>query len=292
MANWCMNTVKFYGDEQQIKELKSLFRKLARIGKKTSCGQRPDFATGKEPSFFDIMVSAKEKNRICYYSKRVPNNAVLKEVADHFKLDFINTYAEPEMEFYGEASYKNGVLRIIRLDTYDKRLLNYDREQGGYVYEGQVYDDEWPVCVKLVERKKAFVNYDISMLELFDRENAHLTNEEIGELHFQDENDISIEGMTEFYGYTPKGLDLLAKYAEQANFTNARAVFNSLDKDQVDDIQRYVSETFQYLEPAYYKNYEYVAMQFIHFLLKERDERQRDLPEDISPEQWLRKLGR
>lgn len=66
----------------------------------------------------------------------------------------MNAYAEPEMEFYGEASYKNGILRTVRLDTYDKKLKNYDREQGGYVYEGQVYDDEWPVSVKLVERKK------------------------------------------------------------------------------------------------------------------------------------------
>lgn len=112
------------------------------------------------------------------------------------------------------------------------------------------------------------MNYEISKLELFDRENEHLTNEEIGELHFQDENDISIDGMTEFYGYTPKGLDLLVKYGEQANFTDARVVFNSLDQNHIDDIQRYVSETFQYMEPTYYKNHKYIALPFIYRLLK------------------------
>ena len=138
MANWCDNTVRFSGDEKQLKHRYILlFRRLGQKGKKEMLGQMPNFISKKKSHFFDISV---KNDTVCYVTKWTPNNDVLKEIADHFELDFTNRYDELANGIFGEASCQNGIILDIQLDLLDFQAYDYDKELLAYVYEGNSYE--------------------------------------------------------------------------------------------------------------------------------------------------------
>ena len=256
MANWCENTVRFSGDEKRLKQLISLFRKLGRKGKKEMLGQMPNFISKEKPHFFDILVKS---DTIYYTTKWDPNNDVLKEIADHFQLDFTNRYDELGMGIFGEASYQNGNLLIVQLDPVDFQAYHYDKELLAYVYEGNSYEFEWPIFEKLLEMRKEEINQSLNLI---------LSGEQPEELLFKSTSQISLNELAVLYeDMTPA--DIVLKFAEHKNFDAAREAFQSWAEESIIRMANYLNLSFRHEEELYSTKDKYIAMSFLKQLISE-----------------------
>lgn len=152
MANWCSNTVEFIGEHSQFEELETLFKAMAKKEKKEERGQLPPFAAGDRGFLFDIRW---EEGILYYETKWSPNTAVITAIADHFKVGFTHSYAEPGNCVFGEASYRDGELTAVDLDFDDIAQYEYDEESNTYRFENQNYECSEEIQEILLERKKA-----------------------------------------------------------------------------------------------------------------------------------------
>lgn len=107
MANWCSNIVTFHGDKIQVNRTMFLFKQLERKEEAENKGQLPDFISAEDGYFFEIWTLA---NILNYETRWSPNTDVLKQVADHFKVEFLYEYVEPMNGIHGKIAYRNGVL--------------------------------------------------------------------------------------------------------------------------------------------------------------------------------------
>lgn len=107
MANWCSNIVSFHGERIRVNRTMFLFRQLARKAKAGDKGQLPDFITAGDGYFFELWTLS---NVLNYETRWSPNTDVLKQVADHFGVEFSYEYVEPMNSIHGKITYRNGVL--------------------------------------------------------------------------------------------------------------------------------------------------------------------------------------
>jgi hypothetical protein len=152
MANWCSNTVEFIGEHSQFEYLKILFEAMASKEKKEEKGQLPAFTHFDSGFLFDIRW---EDGVLNYETKWAPNIEVLVAIADHFKVGFIYSYAEPGMSIFGETTYKDGILTDTYLDDDDTGQYEYDELADTYRFENQDYESSDEILDILLERKKA-----------------------------------------------------------------------------------------------------------------------------------------
>jgi hypothetical protein len=256
MANWCENTVKFSGDENRLKQLISLFTRLGRKGKKETLGQLPKFISKEKPHFVDISV----KSETIYYStKWNPNNEVLKEIADHFQLDFNNRYDELQMGIFGEASYQNGILLDVKLDPVDFQAYHYDKELLAYLYEGNSYEFEWPIFEKLLEKRKEEIKQSL---------NLTASGQLPEELVFKSTSKISLNELIGLYEELTPG-DIVLKFAEHKNFDGARKAFQSWDEEAITRMANHLNLSFRHEEELYSTKDKYIAMSFLKQLISE-----------------------
>jgi hypothetical protein len=109
MPNWCSNIVVFKGAPEKLREVKKLFANLILLEKAENSGQLPEFIKEEEGYFFELWMIA---NVINYETRWSPNTDIIKQVADHFEVDFIHQYAEPMNGIHGKVYYTDGVLQI------------------------------------------------------------------------------------------------------------------------------------------------------------------------------------
>jgi len=153
MANWCFNIVRFEGDEQALKDVEAFFISMAAKEKMENRGQLPAFSNNVSGGYFFY---TDYKDGVLYYeTKYCPNIEVLREVADHFKVGFTSDYSEIDLQVFGQATYKHGLLKDISLDPEDFNLFEYDQMENTWLFEGNsyVYDEE--ILEILLDRKKA-----------------------------------------------------------------------------------------------------------------------------------------
>jgi hypothetical protein len=263
MANWCDNTVKFSGDEKRLKQVHSLFRRLGRKGKKEMLGQMPNFVSKEKSHFFDISV---KNDTIFYVTKWKPNNDVLKEIADHFKLDFTNRYDELTMGIFGEASCQNGIMLDIQLDLLDFQAYDYDKELLAYVYEGNSYEFEWPIFELLLEKKKEQFEQGTNLIP---------SAKEAKELLFKSASHITLEELTAIYGEMTPG-DIVLKFAEHKNYDAAREAFQGWDERSIIEMDNFLIQGYRHEEELYSTRDKYIAMSFLKELINEWDTKHRE----------------
>lgn len=150
MATWCYNTVHFSGDEQTIKEIDLLFNKMKRYEDQTREGQLPTFIESDEGHFHYI---SNEDSSVNYETKYRQNTDILVQIADHFEVNFLYEYYEPEMWIYGQATYQEGVLSDICIDPEQTEDVEYLGLEG-YRFEGRSYETDMEIMELLLERKK------------------------------------------------------------------------------------------------------------------------------------------
>ncbi|MCH5684610.1 hypothetical protein LWM68_10240 [Niabella sp. W65] len=111
----------------------------------------PPFIEEDKDWFFAIRWEAEDT--LYYETKWLPNTEAVKQIAEHFKVDFSYEYEELGCLVYGKAIFENGNLTETCLDSQDFDSYELEEETDTYHFEGKEYDSEWEILETLLERK-------------------------------------------------------------------------------------------------------------------------------------------
>ena len=154
MANWCSNTVVFGGNPETIEQIKWLFQTMATQEQQEQKGQLPDFVNPKNGGyFFDLYLDNDNTEVFQYQTKWSPNIEIVQEIAERYKVDFVQDYEEMGNLIYGQARYYKGILQDIYLEDEDFEQYEYDEETDNYLFEGETYNNDTEILEMLLERK-------------------------------------------------------------------------------------------------------------------------------------------
>lgn len=154
MANWCNNWVVFEGTAEAIKQITQLFKSMAEQEQKDDCGQLPDFVQDTHGDYFYNISQDNESAGVFQYeTKWSPNTEAVKQIAEHFKVNFTQDYEELGCLVYGQAIFEDSILKDTCLDSQDFDSYELDEETDTYHFEGKQYDSEWEILDTLLERK-------------------------------------------------------------------------------------------------------------------------------------------
>lgn len=154
MANWCSNTVVFEGEPEAIKQIQQLFQAMKAKEEKDEQGQLPDFVPDTDGGyFFNIYWNEGDEGIYQYETKWSPNTEVLKNIAEYYKVDFVQDYEEMGNLVYGRTTFADKVLTDIYLDDEEFEQYEFDEETDNYQFEGETYDSDCEILETLLERK-------------------------------------------------------------------------------------------------------------------------------------------
>ncbi len=154
MANWCNNTVVFEGNPEAIEQIKWLFQAMAEKQEKEGCGQLPDFVNQNNGGYFFYIHLNDEDTCIFGYETRwSPNIEIVQEIAEHYKVDFVQDYEELGCCVFGRAIFENSELTDIYLEDEDFDQYEYDEEKDQWIFEGNIYGSDYEILEILLERK-------------------------------------------------------------------------------------------------------------------------------------------
>jgi len=154
MANWCSNTVVFGGNPETIEQIKWLFQTMATQEQQEQKGQLPDFVNQYNGGyFFDLYFGNDDTEVFQYQTKWSPNIEIVQEIAEHYKVDFVQDYEEMGNLVYGRAMFENSELTDIYLEVEDFDQYAYEDETEIYHFEGETYDSDSEILEILLERK-------------------------------------------------------------------------------------------------------------------------------------------
>ena len=154
MANWCSNTVVFEGSPEAIEQIKWLFQAMATKEQQEQKGQLPDFVNQHNGGyFFDLYLDNDNTEVFQYQTKWSPNIEIVQEIAERYKVDFVQDYEEMGNLIYGQARYYKGILQDIYLEDEDFEQYEYDEETDNYLFEGETYNNDTEILEMLLERK-------------------------------------------------------------------------------------------------------------------------------------------
>lgn len=158
MANWCSNTVVFEGKFEAIEQIQQLFKIMIEKQQQENCGQLPKFLDDtNEGWFFDIYQNDDVIGIYQYETKWSPNIEVVQKIAEHYKVDFVQEYAEVGNGIYGKATYSEGILDDVCLSDEDLEQYRYDEETDLYYFENAEYESDCEILEILLTRKLAFL---------------------------------------------------------------------------------------------------------------------------------------
>ena len=154
MANWCSNTVVFEGNPEAIEQIKWLFQAMATKEQQEQKGQLPDFVNQHNGGyFFDLYLDNDNTEVFQYQTKWSPNIEIVQEIAERYKVDFVQDYEEMGNLIYGQARYYKGILQDIYLEDEDFEQYEYDEETDNYLFEDETYNSDTEILEMLLERK-------------------------------------------------------------------------------------------------------------------------------------------
>ena len=154
MANWCSNTVVFEGNPETIEQIKWLFQTMATKEQQEQKGQLPEFVNQYNGGyFFDLYFDNEETTVFQYQTRWSPNIEIIQEIAEYYKVDFVQDYEEMGNLIYGQAIHHNEILQDIYLEDEDFEQYEYDEETDNYLFEGETYNNDTEILEMLLERK-------------------------------------------------------------------------------------------------------------------------------------------
>jgi len=154
MANWCSNTVAFEGKPEAIEQIQQLFKTMTEKQQQESCGQLPEFLDDTNGGwFFGIYQDDDITGIFQYETKWSPNIEVVQKIAKHYKVDFVQEYAEMGNGIYGKVTYSEGILDDVCLSDEDLKQYHYDEETDRYYFENEEYESDCEILEILLTRK-------------------------------------------------------------------------------------------------------------------------------------------
>ena len=154
MANWCSNTVVFEGNPETIEQIKWLFQAMAEKEQQEQKGQLPEFVNQYNGGyFFDLYFDNAETEVFQYQTKWSPNIEIIQEIAEYYKVDFVQDYEEMGNLVYGRAIFTDNQLTDIYLEDEEFDQYEHDDKTESYHFEGATYDNDSEILEILLERK-------------------------------------------------------------------------------------------------------------------------------------------
>ena len=80
---------------------------------------------------------------------------MLQNIADLYKVDFVQDYEEMGNLVYGRATYTDSIVEDIYLENDDFEAYQFDEETDTYHFEGEEYESDYEILETLLERKIA-----------------------------------------------------------------------------------------------------------------------------------------
>lgn len=149
MGNWCLNEVRFIGDDLQLKELEKMITEVIKQESKSGRGQLFPMAETKEGYLFEISY---EDGNLRYLTKYMPNTPVIMALADYLGMDYVHLYCEPAMGVFGQDAYQKGQVFEVFISAED--YGKFDFEYGkGYTFGGKLYPTEDEVLRLILNQK-------------------------------------------------------------------------------------------------------------------------------------------
>lgn len=149
MGNWCLNEVRFIGDELQLQELGKMIAEVIKREEKSGRGQLFPVAEVKEGYLFEMSYT---DGQLRYLTKYMPNTVMIMALADYLELDYVHLYCEPAMGVFGQYSYHKGQLFEVFISAED--YAKFDFEYGkGYTFEDKLYLTEDEVLRIILNQK-------------------------------------------------------------------------------------------------------------------------------------------
>ena len=88
-----------------------------------------------------------------YQTRWSPNIEIIQEIAEYYKVDFVQDYEEMGNLIYGQAIHHNEILQDIYLEDEDFEQYEYDEENDCYHFEDKEYESDSEILQILLERK-------------------------------------------------------------------------------------------------------------------------------------------
>lgn len=151
MANICSQNLTFSGNEKNVNKVIALFKDMEEACRKTDNGQLPVFLEGNKECrhLFDIYGDGDSIN---FWSKWSPAIETIRQIAVKYKVNFSLDYEELGCQIFGRATFVDGILTETDLDDSDFESYQ-ETESGVYTFDGEVYESEFEILEKLLERK-------------------------------------------------------------------------------------------------------------------------------------------
>lgn len=143
----------FEGTAEAIEQITQLFKSMAEQEQKDNCGIYPISQDTHGDYFYNISQDNESAGVFQYETKWSPNTDAVKQIAEHFKVNFTQDYEELGCLVYGQAIFEEGILTDTCLDSQDFDSYELDEETDTYHFEGTEYDSEWEILDTLLERK-------------------------------------------------------------------------------------------------------------------------------------------
>lgn len=211
----------------------------------------PDFIEGDKGWMTDVALGSES---ISFRTSWVPNLNVIHQIAEHYGLNYVDRYEEPNMLVFGEAACQDGIFTHVYIEHSDLTAIGYDNAAGKYTYDDRLFDDDFEIWIEILEDKKK---------RMAERDAL-----------FQSTGTVSAEELRQLFGELGNG-DLFFKLAERKNFLAAEGIFKSWDEENVIFMDNYLIAELQHSETlAKYSRDEYIALRFLQQLLSERDQDQ------------------
>ena len=117
-------------------------------------GQLPDFVNQHNGGyFFDLYLDNDNTEVFQYQTKWSPNIEIVQEIAEHYKVYFVQDYEEMGNLIYGQARYYNGIFQDIYLEDEDFEQYEYNEETDKYHFEGKIHESDCDILETLLDRK-------------------------------------------------------------------------------------------------------------------------------------------
>lgn len=129
MANICIDYVQLYGEraEEAVKMLEALSARTV-----PGLYTLPEFIQDRELGFGNIETS--EKTQFKFDSIHGPAIPQVRELAEHYNLEYCHDYQESMAPIYGRCGIRNGVFYNIELCGDDYLLFDEDNEDEDGTY--------------------------------------------------------------------------------------------------------------------------------------------------------------
>lgn len=251
MANWCKNTVLFSGESSRVEAVLELFKEIEKQQNNTKQWHLPEFVTAPNSFMLDIQI---DNQQISYHTMWMPNLDALREIADHFMVEFTSRFEETGMRISGIALYHDGILNEMQNEKHPEASYELDPKRQAYVVGGIPLDIKKDVTEAREERQW----HASRELRYEDKDS------------FKTTGNVTKEEINALFGDLPDG-ELLLKFAEFKNFEQAKEIFKTMDEYAIVQMENYFIQSFQHLEKLNYGHDQYIALRFLDQLINNYD---------------------